>query len=121
MKAVSAHSASLNQNVDANWSVVPWDYNGDLAALPGQYLGYAPWDTSPPITTFVDGGKNAPEQRPAHLVVDSRAVPTHTTSAHTELVQKQAVVGHISEPGSELLMLIALTGLAIMVRRKMPE
>ena len=113
MKAVSAQGANLTQNADSSWSVVPWDYNGDL-------LGYAPWDTLQPAS-FVDGSKSADHQSPAHIFFDSHAAPTRTISARTELAHKQDAVGRISEPGSELLMLIALTGLAIMVRRKMPE
>jgi hypothetical protein len=120
MKAVSAQGA-MNQNVDSSLSVAQWDYNDALAVQTGQYLGYAPWDGVPPMTAFVDGAKNAVEQSPAHLFFDIHATPTHAISAHTELVRKQDAVGHVSEPGSELLMLIALMGLAIMVRRKMPE
>jgi hypothetical protein len=118
MKAASAQGASMIKQVDSSWSVLPWDYSGELAAQPGQYLDHAPWDGLP---SFVEGGKNTVEQYSARLIFDNHPAPTHTLRAHTELVQKQAAVGHISEPGSELLMLIALTGLAIMVRRKMPE
>ncbi|MES2317030.1 MAG: hypothetical protein V4631_06005 [Pseudomonadota bacterium] len=57
----------------------------------------------------------------AYYFFESRTNATHTISASTELVYNYEVNEHVSEPASELLMLAALVGLAIAIRRKMPE
>lgn len=56
----------------------------------------------------------------ANYYFDSRSDSTHSISARTELVYNYDVQRPVSEPASELLMLSALVGLAIAVRRRMP-
>ncbi len=57
----------------------------------------------------------------AYYYFESRTDNTHIIRARTELVYNYAPGELISEPASELLMLIALGVLAIMVRRRMPD
>ena len=56
----------------------------------------------------------------ANYYFDSRSDSTHSISARTELVYNYDPQRPVSEPASELLMLSALVGLAIAVRRRMP-
>lgn len=175
-----AQAASITQNFNSNWTVEPWDDNGDIAAQYRQYLNYAPWDaslgtlTSVQITTTVNGSRNAadsvglryafftgwsPNQYQfsdaaaiaagsgtfsdtrafvsgsdfalsnflsylylpqAYYFFESRSNSTHSIDATTTVVYNYDVGQLISEPASELLMLVALGALAIAVRRKMP-
>jgi hypothetical protein len=54
----------------------------------------------------------------AYYYFESRSAATHSVEASTELVYNYRL---ISEPASELLMLVALSALAIVVRRRYPE
>lgn len=176
----SAHAATITQNFNSNWTVDPWDYNGDIAAQYWQYLNYAPWDTSlgtlnsVQITTTVNGTRDAADSvglrhafftgwtpaqyqfsdvasiaagsgtfsdtrtfvsgtdfaltnflsylylPQAYYFFESRSNATHSIDATTTLVYNYDVTQLISEPATELLMLVALGALAIAVRRKMP-
>jgi hypothetical protein len=176
----SAQAASISQNFNSNWTVAPWDYNGDIAAQYWQYLNYAPWDsslgtlTSVQITITVNGTRDAadnvglryafftgwsPNQYQftdaatiaagsatfsdtrafisgtdfsltnflsymylpqAYYFFESHTDATHSIDATTTLVYNYDVTQLISEPASEVLMLVALGALAIVVRRRMP-
>lgn len=179
--AASAQAASITQNFNSNWTVAPWDNNGDIAAQNWQYLNYTPWDTalgtltSVQISTTVNGTRDpgdslglrhafftgwSPNQYQftdaatiaagsstfsdtrsfvsgtdfalanflsylylpqAYYFFESRTDSTHSIAATTTLVYNYDVTQLISEPASELLMLVALGALAIAVRRKMPD
>ena len=41
-----AHAGYIEQSFESEWTVEPWDYYGDFAAMRWHYLSYAPWDTS---------------------------------------------------------------------------
>src|SRR4051812_4997187 len=62
--AGSAHAATIVQDFDSNWTIAPWEYDGDIAAQNWQYLNYAPWDasmgtlTSVSISTTISGTRN---------------------------------------------------------------
>ena len=120
-----AQSATLTHKIDPNWTVVTRDDNVDVAAQQWQYLDFAPRDaafgTLQSFTAFVDSSRNTSDLPPVNGMLESRGVASNKVSAHTELVHTQDVPKRISEPASELLMLVALAVLAIMVRRKMPE
>jgi hypothetical protein len=65
MLAGSAQASSIVQDFDSNWTVAPWDNNGDIAAQYWQYLPYVTWDstlgtlTSVSITTTFSGTRSA--------------------------------------------------------------
>lgn len=63
-------------------------------------------------------GTNFPQ---ANYFFENHGNATHSIKATAKVAQKDVAARLISEPASELLMLIALGALAIAVRRKMPE
>jgi hypothetical protein len=179
--AANAQGASVTQNFNSNWTAVPWDNNGDVAAGQWQYLNYATWDASlgtlqsVQISTKLSGTRDAadalslryafftgwmPNQYQfqetaivaagsstlsdtrtfvsgtdfplsnflsylylpqAYYYFESRSDTTHSINAATELVFNYDPARLISEPASEVLMLAALSALAVAVRRRMPE
>ncbi len=179
--ASAAQASTMVQDFDSNWTVAPWDYNGDIAAQNWQYLNYLPWDgtlgtlISVQINTTMSGTRDAadalgfryafftgwsPNQYQfsdadaiaagstsfsavrsfvsgtdfalsnflsymylpqASYYFESRSDAAHTVNARTELVYNYETGRHVSEPATEILMLLALGAMAIAVRRKMPE
>ncbi|MES2015611.1 MAG: hypothetical protein V4484_03875 [Pseudomonadota bacterium] len=98
----SAQGAPITQNEAANQSVSAWESYGELALQQWNGLNFAPWDTAEVDAN--QASSNNPAARPK-----------------TDNVSLNTAAQRISEPASELLMLAALGGLAIMIRRKMPE
>jgi hypothetical protein len=45
LSSINAYSASTTQTFQSDWSVSPWDYYGDVAAMKWQYQTYTPWDS----------------------------------------------------------------------------
>ena len=41
-----AHASGKTQSFSSDWTVSPWDYYGDTAAMEWHYLEYEPWDTA---------------------------------------------------------------------------
>lgn len=44
--AAPAHAGYIQQSFDSEWTVEPWDYHGDYAAMRWHYIPYVPWDPS---------------------------------------------------------------------------
>lgn len=89
-----------------------------------------PSDSLDPRTAFVAGwSPNQYQFSDAATIAAGTALPlshllsnaNHGIHAATKLADKQKVTFPISEPASEFLLLAALSALAIVVRRKMPE
>lgn len=41
-----AHASEKTQSFSSEWTVGPWDYYGDTAAMNWHYIEYEPWDTT---------------------------------------------------------------------------
>jgi len=41
-----AHASEKTQSFSSDWTVSPWDYYGDTAAMEWHYLKYEPWDAA---------------------------------------------------------------------------
>ena len=39
------HASEKTQSFSSDWTVSPWDYYGDTAAMEWHYIEYEPWDT----------------------------------------------------------------------------
>ena len=54
-------SATITQQFSSSWTISPWDYYGDVAAMDWHYLPYQPWSqtlgtlTSVEVNTVIDG------------------------------------------------------------------
>ena len=124
----NAQAASITHYVDSNWTVSPWNHVGDVAAQQWQYLNYAPWDASlgtrqsVSITSTVNGTRAPADGLGLRDAFLTGWTPNpYQSSAADAIAAGGATAASVSEPASELLMLAALCGLAIAVRRKMPE
>jgi hypothetical protein len=102
MFAASAQGTPITRGDDQNVSASSWGNVGELATQQWQALDRGPWEAAP-----------AAKQAGAHK-------QGRTVKAADPVHDLYATAVRISEPASELLMLVALGGLAIMVRRKMP-
>ena len=41
-----AHASEKTQSFSSEWTVSPWTYYGDTAAMKWHYIEYEPWDTA---------------------------------------------------------------------------
>ena len=118
--AAGAQGARIPQDVQSNMTVAARDDDGWRAnPNPYQYFDaervVAEMNALPATRARVPGAEFALSNFLAYLNLP-QVQQVADTRASTALAAKR-----ISEPASELLMLVALGGLAIIVRRKMPE
>ena len=63
-----ANAGEVSQRFLSNWTVEPWNYYGDIAAMQWHYLEYEPWDsklgklTSVSVTTTISGTRQEAEE-----------------------------------------------------------
>lgn len=50
----TAYSSEIVQSFESAWTIEPWDYNGDVAAMQWHYIPYEIWDSSLGILTAVE-------------------------------------------------------------------
>ena len=118
--ATGAQAARIPQDVHANLTVAARDDDGWRSnPNPYQYFDaervVAEMHVLPVTRTRIPGAEFALSNFLAYLNLPQVQQVADTRASNTLAAKR------ISEPASELLMLIALGGLAIMVRRKMPE
>jgi hypothetical protein len=125
--SASAQGASLVQNVDPNRTLAASDAGLGGVRDPAddpieQFQFYHAAAIASGSGTFSSArafatGTNLPQP---NYFFENYGNATHSIKATAKVVQKVSP-RLISEPASELLMLVALGALAIAVRRKMPE
>lgn len=63
-----ANAKEITQNFSSSWSIDPWSYYGETAAIQWQYLEYEPWNsalgtlTSVTVTTSITGTRQQDEE-----------------------------------------------------------
>lgn len=63
-----ASAGEVSQRFLSNWTVEPWNYYGDIAAMQWRYLEYRPWSpslgklTSVSVITTISGSRKAAEE-----------------------------------------------------------
>jgi hypothetical protein len=63
-----AHAGYIQQSFNSAWTVDPWDYYGDYAAMRWHYIPYLPWDpsigqlTEVRVRTTVEGSRTDPTE-----------------------------------------------------------
>lgn len=119
----TAQGASVVQNVNPHQTLAPADAwpggvhdPADDPIEPFQFYRAAAIASG--SGTLSSTGTNFPQ---ANYFFENHGNAPHSIKATAKVVQKDVTPRLISEPASELLMLIALGALAIAVRRRMPE
>jgi hypothetical protein len=127
-----AQAANLNQQATTPSSPVSVKDGGLPAARTGApYQFVDPGAAQPARTTAADGSilRELPADRltaslaqaPAQSFAGGKVAAAHASPAKSGLTSTQSAASRVSEPASELLLLVALSALAIAVRRQSPN
>lgn len=121
----SAQGAPIGQGIEAAPDAAASEQGVGATLFPAPKLAN-PWESllvpvQSPTTPAADDPAEASLAPQSHTLYESHASATNGFHPSTDLVQVVHAASRISEPASEVLMLIGLSALAIVIRRKMPE
>lgn len=107
------HAAATSQSPGAAYQFV----DADLAPTARKIVNAATGATGLPIERLT----GAMDKAPAQSFAGGTVAAAHAGPSKTGLGNTQEVASRIAEPASELLLLVALSALAIAIRRQSPN